>query len=67
MLVVSSFIKSFALEIILSEIPSFLLIIKALLRPGTPTNNLYVGDNVSKLNSTLAFSKPSVTRAKFSI
>ena len=38
-----------------------------MLFPGIPTNNLYVGFNVSTLNSTEAFSKPSVTSVLGSI
>ena len=54
----SEVINEFALSIILVSRPSFLLISKALLFPGIPNNNLYVGFKLIKSNSELAFSKP---------
>ena len=54
-----------AFSIIFSSSPSFLLIAKALLFPGIPINNLYVGFKFSMSNSTLAFLKPGVTNAYF--
>ena len=60
-----SFKFSFALEIISSEIPSLFEVAKALLVPGIPISNLYVGISFLISNSTQAFSKPSVTIAKF--
>ena len=60
---VSSLISFFAFSKIEEFRPSFWLMAKALLFPGTPNSNLYVGDSVSKLNSQLAFSTPSVNNA----
>ena len=55
--------KDLALFKILISKPSFLLIEKALLLPGIPISNLYVGLRVSILNSKLAFSNPLLANA----
>ena len=56
-------IRDFALFIISELSPKLLLISKALLFPGIPTNNLYVGIKVFISNSTEAFSNLFVTKA----
>ena len=58
-----AFMRFLASSIIVSESPSFDEIAKALLLPGMPIKSLYVGLNVSTLNSQDAFSTPSVERA----
>ena len=47
----------------LSSKPIFLHIANALLLPGIPSNNLYVGFKFSMSNSQLAFLKPLLTKA----
>ena len=59
----SSDIWFFASSIMSFDSPSFLDIANALLFPGTPYNNLYVGDSVSSENSNEAFSTPGVEMA----